>query len=158
MFKSATDPLAQELLDQVKELSRQVARLQGESDAIDQRRSLMDERDDLQTQIQTLTIERDRKEEDFARQRREVEHSTGLHRKQSEWERQKAVEEAKLTVQQENLSLDRQRFEDQLAFSKEQIKAEVDRLEKLVGGLMERLPIVTIEKSIALTGNGNGPS
>lgn len=156
MFKSPPDPIAQELLDQVKELSRQVAQLQGERDAIDERRALLDERDDLQTQIQTLTIERDRKEEDFARQRREVEHATGLHRKQSEWERKKAVEEAKLEVQRGNLDAERQRFTEQIAFHKEQIKTEVDRLEKLLTALMERLPTVTVEKSIdfAMTSNG----
>src|SRR5918996_6381174 len=121
------DPVTTELLDEIKKLSKQVARLQGEADFIQERRELIERRLELETQIETLTIEKDRREEDFARQKREVEHATGLHRKQSEWERQKAVEEAKLEVQKANLDAERQRFTEQIAFHREQIRAEVDR-------------------------------
>lgn len=159
MFKTQTpDPLVQELLEEVRRLSKQIATLKGEKDAIDERRALLEDRDNLASQIEQLKIEKDRREEDFARERREVEHATGLHRKQSEWERTKAVEEASIKVREENLSAERQRFQDQIDFNKAQIKAEVDRMEKLISGLMERLPTVTVEKSIdfQLAHNGNG--
>lgn len=156
LFKNQTDPLAQELLEEVRRLSKQVAQLQGEKDAIDQARALISEKLDLAAEVEQLKIEKSRKEEEFARERRELEHSTGLHRKQSEWERKQAVEEAKITVREENLSAERKRFEDQISFHKEQIKAEVDRMEKLIAGLMERLPTVTVEKSIDFSLAGNG--
>lgn len=159
MFKSQTDPMAQELLDRIERLSKQVAQLKGEKDAIDERRQLIAEKLDLAAEIEQLKIEKGRREEDFARDRREIEHATGLHRKQSEWERKKAVDEAKITVREENLSAERQRFADQIDFQKQQIKAEVDRMEKLITGLMERLPTITVEKSIDFSMSaGNGKS
>lgn len=156
MFKNQTDPVAQEVLDEVRRVSKQLAQLQGEKEAVDQARALLGEKLDLAQQVETLKIEKARREEEFARERREIEHATGLHRKQSEWERKQAVEEAKITVREENLSAERQRFTDQISFQKEQIKAEVDRMEKLISGLMDRLPKVTVEKSIdfAMTRNG----
>lgn len=160
MFRSQTDPVAQELLDRIGQLSKQVAELRGERDAIEAARQLTEERTHLRDEIETLTIEKGRREEDFAREKREVEHATGLHRRQTEWERKKAVEEAKLEVQKGNLDAERVRFAEQIKFHKEQIKNEVDRLEKLLTALMERLPTVTVEKSIdfslSATGNGKG--
>lgn len=160
MFKNQSDPVAQELLEEVRRLSKKVAELKGEQDYVEERRSLLDDRDRILAEVETLKIEKGRKQEEFARERREIEHATGLHRKQSEWERTKAVDEAKITVREENLSAERQRFEDQISFHKEQIAAEVDRLEKLLTGLMERLPTVTVEKSIdfSLASNGKGRS
>lgn len=157
MFKKTDDPLAQELLDRIERLSKQVAELKGEKEAVSKTAMLATERLQLLTEIETLKIERARIDEEHARKIREVEHTTGLHRKQTTWEREKAVEEAKLTVQQENLSLDRQRFEEQMAFHKEQIKDEIDRLDGLLKGLMDRLPTVTVEKSIDFAmSNGKG--
>lgn len=145
-----TDPLAEELLEKITDLSRDVAMLRGEKEALGDTRKLADERDSLREQIETLKIEHSRREEEFARERRELEHATGLHRKQSEWERERAVSDAQIAVREENLSAERKRFEEQIAFHKEQIKTEVDRMEKLMSGLMERLPTVTVEKSIDL--------
>lgn len=158
MFKKYDDPMAQELLDKIEALSKDVAKLRGEKDALSDARKLAQERDSMREEIETLKIEKGRRDEEFARERREIEHATGLHRKQSEWEREKAVESAKLEVEKGNLDAERKRFEEQIEFHKEQIKTEVDRLEKLLTGLMERLPTVTVEKSIdfAMSGNGNG--
>jgi chromosome segregation ATPase len=149
VFKSQTDPVAQELLEEVRRLSKQVAALKGE---------LAEEAIGLRTEVEELKIQKSRREEEVARERREIEHATGLHRKQSEWERKKAVDEAKITVREENLTAERQRFEDQIEFHKVQIAAEVDRLEKLLTGLMDRLPTVTVEKSIdfSMASNGKG--
>jgi chromosome segregation ATPase len=160
LFKSQTDPVAERLIREIQMLSKQVAELKGEKEAINERRSLSAELTELREELELLKIEKARREEDHARERREVEHATGLHRKQSEWERTKAVEEARLTVREENLSAERKRFEEQLDFSKAQIQAEVDRMEKLIQGLMDRLPTVTVEKSIdfAMASNGKGSS
>lgn len=151
------DPVAQELLDRIERLSKQVAELKGEREAVESTTRLTTERLQLLSEIETLKIERDRIEEDHARQIREVEHATGLHRKQTEWERKKAVEEAKLEVEKGNLGAERTRFTEQMDFHKQQIANEVDRLDGLLKGLMERLPTVSVEKSIDFSlANGNG--
>lgn len=154
-----SDPAIEQLAEKIEELTKTVAKLRGEKEALSEQRDLLRERDALREELEVLKIEKDRRDEEFARERREIEHATGLHRKQSEWERAKAVDEAKITVREENLSAERQRFEDQITFHKQQIAAEVDRMEKLISGLMERLPTVTVEKVTdfgALLGARNG--
>lgn len=156
-----TDTRVAELTDEIRKLSRAVAELRGENEALEDRRVLLNEKLELTAEIEQLKIERERMEEGHARKVREVEHATGLHRKQSEWERTKAVEEATIAVQKGNLDAERTRFEEQLAFHKTQIKNEVDRLDGLLKGLMDRLPTVTVEKAISIrsgAGNGNGDS
>jgi len=74
-------------------------------------------------------------------------------RKQAEWERERAVEEAKLAVQTANLAAERSRFEDQMEFHRSQIANEMGRLERVLDGLMERLPSFTAALSVG--GNGH---
>lgn len=145
--KREEDPVAQEVLDEIRELSKRVAGLQGERDALKDARKLEAERIELREQLETLRIEKARKEEDHKREKREVEHATGLFRKQSEWERAKAVDEARLAVREENLSAERERFEQQMAFHKEQISGEIDRFEGLLTELLKRLPTVTVNQN-----------
>ncbi len=144
------------LTTEITKLSEEVAKLRGERDAIRKDRNLEQERTRLREEIETLKIEVDRKDEENSRKIREVEHATGLHRKQSEWEREKAVGEAKLKVREENLSAEQKRFEQQMDFHKTQIKNEVDRMQALITGLLERLPTISVEKAIDLTYGGNG--
>lgn len=132
-----------EVMDQLQAITKAVVSLQADFEALNDD-DLLAERNDLREQIETLKIEKSKAEEENARKLREVEHSTGLLRKQVDWEREKAVEEAKLNVQKENLAADRKRFEEQMAFNKEQIKAEIDRFESLLGKLMERLPTIKV--------------
>lgn len=129
-----------------------MAGLRGERDALKNSRSLEDERTRLKEDIEKLRIEKARSEEDSARRVREVEHDTGLLRKQVEWERTKAVEEAKLAAREENLTAEQTRFTEQMSFHKDQIANEVDRLDGLLKALLERLPTVSVEKTIELDG------
>lgn len=145
------DEQTDELLAEIRDLKRVVAELNGERDAARKELGLADEVAKLKEQIATLKVEKSRIDEEHAREKREVEHATGLLRKQADWERTKAVDEAKLKVREENLTAERKRFEEQIEFHKEQIKTEVDRLEKLLSGLMERLPTVTVEKAIDIS-------
>lgn len=158
LFKSevAVDEQLDKLTGQIEKLGKQVAQLRGENAALEDRRVLLNEKLELTAEIEQLKIEQERMEEGHARKIREVEHATGLHRKQSEWEREKAVEQAKLEVEKGNLGAEKARFEEQLKFHKAQIKNEVDRLDGLLKGLMDRLPTVTVEKAISLSGNGHG--
>lgn len=142
-----------ELIAEIRDLKREVAELRGERDATRKELSLTDQVTKLKEQIADLKIEKSQMDEAHERKTREVEHATGLFRKQSEWERDKAVDEARLAVREENLSAERERFEEQMDFHKEQIKVEIARFENLLTSLMERLPTVTIEKSVELIGS-----
>src|SRR5947207_2941534 len=100
-MRTKTDPAIEQLGEKIEELTKTVAKLRGEKDALSEHRNLVRERDALREELEVLKIEKDRRDEEFARERREIEHATGLHRKQSEWEREKAVDEAKITVREE---------------------------------------------------------
>ena len=99
---------------------------------------------DLKEQLETLRIEKSRKEEEFARKEREVEHKVGLERKRQEFEIAQAKREATVTVREENLAADRKRFEEQLAFHEKRFTDEVKYLKEMVGQVLERLPAVTV--------------
>lgn len=146
--KPLESPELTALAEKIETLTTEVAALRGEKKSLASLRNLEDERADLHRKVETLKIEKDRLVEDNARTVREVEHSTGLLRKQVDWERTKAVDEAKLAVGKENLAADRTRFEEQMAFHKDQISGEVARFEGLLKSLLERLPTVSVDKTV----------
>lgn len=102
----------------------------------------------LREEIETLKIEKGRKEEESARKEREIEHKVGLERKRQEFEMEAAKREATLTVREENLAADRKRFEDQMAFHEKRFSEEVTYLKEMVGQVLERLPNVTVAGSL----------
>src|SRR5207245_968830 len=58
----------------------------------------------LREELETLRIEKARKEEEFTRKEREIEHKVGLERKRQEFEIEQAKRETSVTVREENLS------------------------------------------------------
>lgn len=102
----------------------------------------------LREEIETLKIEKGRKEEESARKEREIEHKVGLERKRQEFEVEAAKRDATLTVREENLAADRKRFEDQMAFHEKRFSEEVTYLKEMVGQVLERLPNVTVAGSL----------
>jgi len=94
----------------------------------------------LKQEIETLKIEKGRKEEEFARKEREVEHKVGLERKRQEFEVASAKREAILSVREENLKADRSRFEEQMKFHTDRMTQEVGYLKELVADMSKRLP------------------
>lgn len=99
----------------------------------------------LKEDVETLRIEKGRKEEEFARKEREIEHKVGLERKRQEFEIGAAKREATLTVREENLAADRKRFEDQMQFHEKRFTEEVTYLKDMIGQVMERLPNISAE-------------
>lgn len=102
----------------------------------------------LREEIETLKIEKARRDEEYARKDREIEHKVGLERKRQETELSLATREAKLSAQEEALKADRKRFEDQLTFHEKRFTEEVGYLKDMIGQLAARLPDTTL----ALTG------
>lgn len=99
----------------------------------------------LREELETLRIEKARKEEEFARKEREIEHKVGLERKRQEFEIEQARRETAVTVREENLSADRKRFEEQLEFHQQRFETEVKYLHEMAEKLMERLPSAEIK-------------
>src|SRR5688572_22994182 len=99
----------------------------------------------LRAEIETLKIEKDRKDEEFARRDREIEHKVGLERARQTQELALGKREATLAAKEEALVADRKRFEDQLAFHEKRFTEEVGYLKNMIGQLAERLPSASIE-------------
>jgi hypothetical protein len=83
-----------------------------------------------------------RKEEDFAQERREIEHKTGLLIKQTEEDRKSAIKEAELAVREENLNAERERDKKEAAYKEKRMDEEMQKMQALMGQVMERLPNV----------------
>ena len=137
------DKLAGELAS----LRADIAALRPERDEAATLTRLRDEVDKLKREKATLT-------EDSARKIRETEHKTGLLKVKQEHEVANARRETELAVREENLKADKQRFADEMKFQREHLQREVDRIEGILGKLLERLPDI----SAAFEGSLNGPA
>jgi len=103
---------------------------------------------DLKKQIADLEIQRDKKQEEFARREREVEHKVGLERKRQEFEIAAAKRETGLAVREENLSADKDRFKTEMDFQRQLLESEVKSLRELVAEMLKRLPSAEIITTI----------
>ncbi len=99
---------------------------------------------DLQMSLVELEIQKDRKDEDFAKREREIEHKVGLERTRQKFEVENSKREATVTVREENLTADRNRFEEQMKFQQERFTEEVKYLKDMVGQVLKRLPSAEI--------------
>ena len=103
---------------------------------------------ELKSNIEDLEISKGRKKEEFEKRERELEHKVGLERKRQEFEVEQAKRETTVTLQEENLQADKDRFEGQMEFHEERFKEEVGYLKKMVGQVLERLPSAEIYASL----------
>lgn len=142
-----TDAVESVLSSVTGEAKRQIEKLRGVTDA-------HAELVKLREQIETLKIEKGRKEEEFAKKERETEHKVGLERKRQEFEITASKREATLAVREENLAADRKRFEEQMEFHDKRFTEEVGYLKAIIGQLSERLPSMNI--SARMTGGSSG--
>jgi len=95
---------------------------------------------ELREQCEKLEIETGRKQEEFARKEREVEHKIGLERKRQEFELESGKKDAVLKVREENLAADQKRFEEQMKFHDDRFTAEVGYLKEMLADVVKRLP------------------
>ena len=75
-------------------------------------------------------------------------HKVGLERKRQEFEIKQAKREATVNIREENLSADRDRFENQMKFQEERFTKEVKYLKDMMNKMMERLPSAEIYAKI----------
>jgi len=99
---------------------------------------------DLKKEIARLEVERDKKQEEFDRREREVEHKVGLERKRQEFEIEQSKREAASVIKEENLKADKERFKAEMDFQRERLEGEVKALRSLVEHLLERVPSAQI--------------
>lgn len=151
MRKIDDDQLAR-LTDEIRNLSRQVAALEGERNYLDERRNLSDEIAMLKEQIEDYKIKRLRQTEEHETEKREVKHMVGLERKRQEFEHEQAMKEveaarreAVLEVREANLEQNRKEFEDRMKFITERFTTEVSYLKEIMEVLADRLPSVNVE-------------
>lgn len=155
LFKN--DPLTEDLLKQTRELKVEVEALRGRREAIKEELGLSDRVKRLMREVETLTIEKNRQEEDQKRREREVEHKVGLERTRQEFEKEQARREAVVAVREENLEADRNRFEEQMKFTASRFEDEVGYLKEIMTEIMRRLPEISVTQRLSgVAGNGNG--
>ena len=105
--------------------------------------------EELQRQIATLEIEKSKREEEYARREREVEHKVGLERKRQEFEIEQSKREATVKVQQENLAADKERFKAEMNFQRKHLEGEIGSLRDLVKDMLQRLPSAEIYAEVS---------
>jgi hypothetical protein len=99
---------------------------------------------EMREQIETLRIEKGRKDEEFARKEREIEHKVGLVKQRQKVELEQAKREATLSVREENLKASEDRFAKQMEFQQKRFEEEVGYLKDLMKDVMKRLPSAEI--------------
>lgn len=150
--------LGQEEIDrlsaEIEKLSYEVAKLQGTQKGLGKAAAL--EAEIVRLKDEVADLKREKKE-----QEREIEHKLGLHRKQIEHEREHlaedhglAVDRAKLDMERDNLTTEREAFEKEMKFRTERFEAEVGYLREISEKILARLPDVNM--AIKVGGGGNG--
>ncbi len=129
-----------------------VQRVEGELKGIRTVSDLAAKVKELRGQVETLEIEKSKREEDFARREREIEHKIGLERKRQEFEVAAAKRETTVSLREENLAADRKRFEEQMAFHDQRFTAEVGYLKEMLADVVKRLPSMEITADVSPRG------
>ena len=119
-----------------------VAALSGATDKVKEALKLGGQVHALKEELTTLRIDKSKKEEEFAREKREVEHMVGLERKRQEFEMEAAKRGAVLDVREENLKAERKRFEEAMSFHDKRFTEEVGYLKEMIGRVLEAIPNV----------------
>lgn len=145
----------EELSEEIRRLSAEVKKLQGQRDAEAEGVKLNEKINKLRKELTDLQIEKDRVEEDNAREKREVTHMVGLERKRGEWEIEKASQEAVLRVREENLKHEREQFKKEMDTVITRFEKTEQYIKELMEKVLERLPTVTVDRTITeRTGRG----
>lgn len=159
--KKSEDSRIEALTEEIRTLSKRVASLKGERDNVNEELGLSTRITALEREKTAKEIELDRVKEEHAREKRDIEHMVGLHKSRVTQEIELAKREQTITVREENLKADRDRFEDQMKFMQKRMETELERLNKLTSEILTRLPTVKVDRSIretvgaAINGNGN---
>ena len=98
----------------------------------------------LSLELEELKIEKLRREEEYEKRERELEHKVGLERKRQEFEIEQAKREAKVEIKEGNLAEKEKTFEERMAFMTERFEKEVDQYHTQLSSMMEKIPTAEI--------------
>ena len=155
------DPFAaerEELLGEIRGLRKDLAAASKERGELRDRVKAEDQITELKKKIVDLEIRRDKLTEDHEREKREVKHMVGLERQRQEFEIDQAKRETTVTVREENLAADRNRFEEQMKFTTKRFEEEVGYLKGIMTQVLDRLPTVTVDKTVTPMRSRKAPS
>lgn len=152
-FTPAKPDYSEEILEEIQSLKKEVAALKGERDATKDKKKLDQEYATLKRELTDLQIDYDREKEKWDREKRETEHMVGLQRKRQEFEVSSAERNAKLTVREENLKADKERFEEHVQFIEKRFDQQFESLNGLMEKFLERMPTT---KQLITVGNNGG--
>lgn len=99
----------------------------------------------LKRELSALEIDKAKIKEAHEREERELRHMIGLEKKRQEFETKKASEEAVLKVREENLKVEKARFEQHLKFNTERFEKMETYLKDMFSDVLKRLPNVNVE-------------
>lgn len=135
-----SDKARAEELDAIRKLSEQAARLEGQVADLIRQKDLTAELRKAEDKLETTKREQARKDEEHDRKVRETEHRVGLLKLQQEHDVANAKRETMVTVREENLDKDRQRFEGEMKFQREHFERQANDIKSILSQVLERLP------------------
>jgi len=142
------DARIESLTKEIRELSKRVAALKGERDQASEELGLSTRIVSLEREKTAKEIELDRVKEQHEREKRDIEHMVGLHKDRVKQEIELAKREQTITVREENLKADRERFEEQMKFMQKRMETELERLNGLTSEILERLPKFNVDTAL----------
>lgn len=137
-----------QLRNEIADLRGEIAGLKAVMKARQKELGLTDDIIKLKNELVDLQIEKAKVVEEQERRERELTHMIGLEKKRQEQELAAGKREAVLAVQEKNLEADKARFEDQMDFMTDRFEKEVGYLKDIMGQVLDRLPTVTVDKTI----------
>lgn len=143
-----------QLLEEIAKLRGDIKALQQERKAVSEQLGLTEQIADLKKKISDLKADESRITEKHARGMREVEHQVGLQRKRQDFEVEAAKRDTKLSVREGNLEAERERFNRDMEFQRDELKSQIGYLKDLMEKLFDRLPSMSFEGTLVGAGNG----
>lgn len=138
----------QELTEQIAKLTAEVKTLSRQRQGLQNIEAIEAERDKLRRQINDLSIDKEKLEEGFDRERREIEHKIGLQKKKAEFDRDAGKREAIIAVREENLKSQQEEFDARMKFREKQFDSQVEYLQSIMEQILNRVPTITVDRQI----------
>ena len=113
-------------------------------EAVNEANSLSESLDSLKKKLAQAEIDYEKKREAWDRREREIEHKVGLERQRQAFEIQQAKRDTTVSVREENLKAEKERFKSEMDFQRKRLEEEVSSLRELVAEMLKRLPSAEI--------------
>lgn len=123
----------------------ELAGLRADVKALRTERTERAELNDLRDQVEKLKREKATLTEDNDRKIRETEHKVGLLKTKQDQDIAHAKRQTELEVREANLAADKDRFTEEMEFQRKRLEGEVERVERVLNAILERLPNITVE-------------